>query len=141
MLPCRHDAFQAALFGANHGFGERVILLEIASTERNLKIKLPIHSRYEMKVPVLMCPEADKNDWLLLCNIVATDQVLQVMYDDGKRDHLAKLAVDGAGQTSDGGIPMKFYWKEHDEAMIALGRGLHWIRRKLLSFVASFVAL
>jgi hypothetical protein len=68
---------------------------------------------------------------LLLCNIVAIDGKVKVVFDDGKRDYLAKLTLSGAKPPKDGGLKIKLRWKEIDDAKITLEKSVRWIKRIL----------
>jgi hypothetical protein len=130
MLPHRYEVLNRALYGDEHGSGQRTLDLEMISGQKNLDIKLPVLCMYENN---LLClnTKIDKDDWLLLCNIVAIDGKVKVVFDDGKRDYLAKLTLSGAKPPKDGGLKIKLRWKEIDDAKITLEKSVRWIKRIL----------
>lgn len=72
-----------------------------------------------------------RDAWTHLCDIVAASSHVKVIFDDGEKDHLAKLvAVDGK-VPRDGGVEVRFMWKETDDAIILLDKGLRWIKEKI----------
>lgn len=133
MLPNRHGALNTSLYGNEHGFGERVLNLDMVSGQDNLDIKLPVLCRYAKDSLPILSTEINKNEWTLLCNAVATDWKgnVKVIFDDGTRDHLAKITLPGGKPPSDGGVQMRLCWKETEEANLLLGKGLGWIKLNL----------
>ncbi|EAT77452.1 hypothetical protein SNOG_15227 [Parastagonospora nodorum SN15] len=79
----------------------------------------------------------DKKDWMLLCSIVNSDRVVRVIFDDRKRDHLAKLTIPGAKPPRDGGVEMILHWEETDDALLLMEKSVRWIKRKLKQEVQS----
>lgn len=136
MLPHRYNTFERTLYGDEHGFGERTLSLEMVSGQNDLDIKLPLRCRYKDNMPILSTA-IDKKDWMLLCSIVASDRVVRVIFDDRKRDHLAKLTIPGAKPPSDGGVEMTFHWEETDDALLLMEKSVRWIKRKLKQEVSS----
>lgn len=130
MLPHRHETLSATLYGEEYGFGERIMTLDLQSGQDNLWIDLPILCRYEDNLPSLST-RTDKEQWKLFCNIVASQGVMKIILYDGVRDHLAKITVFGAAPPSDGGVKMKFVWKEMDDAMILLENSVKWLKKKM----------
>ncbi|KAF1911540.1 hypothetical protein BDU57DRAFT_524070 [Ampelomyces quisqualis] len=130
MLPQRHEALSAALYGEEYGFGERIMFLDLVSGQDNLWIKMQILCHYENNLPILET-RIDKDQWKLFCDIVAGHGVVKIILDDGARDHLAKVTAFGAAAPSDGGVEMGFVWKEIDDAMILLEKSVRWIKKKV----------
>jgi hypothetical protein len=62
---------------------------------------------------------------------VAIHGHVKVIFDDGERDYLAKLTVLEAKPASDGGVIMRFYRDENDDASIRFEKVVHMIKRKL----------
>jgi hypothetical protein len=108
MLPHRFEAFSKTLDGDEHGFGERILRLEMVSGQRNLDIKLPVVCRYEDNMLTFFAM-IHKNYWLLLGNSVVVDGHVKVIFDDGEHDYLAKLAIPGAKPPREGSVDMIFY--------------------------------
>ncbi|QRC97890.1 hypothetical protein JI435_152270, partial [Parastagonospora nodorum SN15] len=130
MLPHRYNTFERTLYGDEHGFGERTLSLEMVSGQNDLDIKLPLRCRYKDNMPILSTV-IDKKDWMLLCSIVNSDRVVRVIFDDRKRDHLAKLTIPGAKPPRDGGVEMILHWEETDDALLLMEKSVRWIKRKL----------
>ncbi|KAH8732656.1 hypothetical protein GQ44DRAFT_667906 [Phaeosphaeriaceae sp. PMI808] len=131
MLQHRHDALSRALYGDEHGCGERTLKLEMISGQENLDIELPVLCRYENNSPVLVTSKIDKSEWVSLYNTVEARGRVKVILYDGTSDYLAKLTILGAKPPSDGGNKMKFYWKESDDNMEFLEKGIGWITKRL----------
>jgi hypothetical protein len=79
--------------------------------------------------------QVEKSDWLVLCGIVADEGVVRVTFKDGTSDFRAKLTMPDAKPLRDGGVDVRFYWKECDETMIPLRKGVDWTVKKLKQFV------
>jgi hypothetical protein len=132
MLPSRHCALSTSLYGEEHGSGERILSLDMVSGQDNLNIKLPVLCRYTQDSFPILSTEINKNEWTLLCNIVAgARNHVKVIFDDSSRDHLAKITIPGTEPPRDGGVKMSFCRIETDEAKLLLGKGLGWIKMKL----------
>ncbi|OAL07125.1 hypothetical protein IQ06DRAFT_209658, partial [Phaeosphaeriaceae sp. SRC1lsM3a] len=67
----------------------------------------------------------------LLCDVVQVRSHVQVILDDGRRYHLAKLVAVGGRAPRDGGVEMRVVWKEMGGDMLLLERGLQWIKEKV----------
>jgi hypothetical protein len=106
MLPHRYKTLCKALYGEEHGFGERILRLELMSGQENLDIRIPVLCRYKDNTPSF-ATTIHKDYWPLLCNIVVVDGQVKVIFDDGERNYLAKLMVLDAKPPSDGGVVMR----------------------------------
>lgn len=131
MLPYRHAALSLALYGPVHGFGERTLALEMVSGQINLEINIPVLCHCENNVPALVTSRMDKAEWELLCSVVESDGNINVIIDDGEKDHLATLGVPAGRRPRDGGVEVRFWWKESDEVVRVMERGRRWVREKL----------
>ena len=131
MLPHRHAALSLALYGPEHGSGERTLDLEMLSGERHIELKLPLLCRYENNVPVLETKDVEKAEWELLCSIVESEGRVRVILDDGNKEYLGKLGVLGGEKPRDGGVEVVVRWREGEDVRRVLGRGVEWLRGKL----------
>jgi hypothetical protein len=68
ILNHRYLALNKALYGEEHGFGERIRLLEMVSGQRRFEIKLPVLCRYVHELPFLETGQIKK---LALCDIIS----------------------------------------------------------------------
>jgi hypothetical protein len=66
ILNHRYLALNKALYGEEHGFGERIRLLEMVSGQRGFEIKLPVLCRCVKDLPFL---ETGRIEKLALCDI------------------------------------------------------------------------
>lgn len=130
MLSHRHETLSAALYGEEYGFGERIMTVDALSGQDNLRIDIPVLCRYEDNLPILST-RIEKDQWKLFCNMVASQGVVKIIMYDGTRDHLTKVTVSGAASLGDGGVEMRFVWKEMDDAMILLENSVKWLERKM----------
>lgn len=130
MLPHRHETLSAALYGEEYGSSERIMALDLQSGQDNLWIDLLVLCRYEDNLSSLST-RIDKDQWKLFCNMVASQGVVKIILYDGIRDHLAKVTAFGAAPPSDGGVKMRFVWKEMDEAMILLEKSVKWLKKMM----------
>jgi hypothetical protein len=92
ILSHRHEALYKALYGEEHGFGERVTHLGMVSGQEDIDSRMPVLCRYKDSTPSFVTT-IYKDYWLLLCNIVAVDGHVKVILDHGECNYLAKLMV------------------------------------------------
>jgi hypothetical protein len=130
LLPHRHSALSHALYGSEHGSGECTPALTMVSGEVNLDLNKAVLCYYENNVPALLTTKVDSAEWDLLCSVVERADSVNVIFDDGERDFLAKLGVSGGAKPRDGGVEVRFQWKEKGEAIVLWEKGIRWVRKK-----------
>lgn len=124
MLAHRHSALNKTLYGEEHGFGERTLELEMLSTQRHIEIRMPVLCRYANNSPIPESRLVEQSDWSALCSIVANEGGVRVTFSDGTSDFRAKLVMPDAELPRDGDVKVLFCWKESDDTIVTLRRGL-----------------
>lgn len=116
-----------ALYGSDHGFGERKVKLNLTSGQRGFTIEMPITCHYEDNRPVLSTRGVSKSEWATLCKLVTDESVLKVIFFDDSHDFLARVTPVGAKPPKLDMYQVKFRWQEDDEVALVLKKSIKWI--------------
>jgi len=124
-------ALEEALYGSEHGFGERTLPLEMRSRTSGFCIKLPLICRYEDNKPTLLLDKVTKHVWDLLCGHVEEERIIKIKLDNGAETYDARLSIPGREPLERKRAEVNLQWQEYEEAKHALKKGLEWIKEKL----------
>lgn len=124
-------ALNEVLYGSEHGFGERILPLQMKSRTSGFSIKLPVIRRYEDIRPTLSLDKVTKHVWDTLCGHVEEERIIKIKLDDGTETYDARLSRPGREPLERKRAEVKLQWQEYEEAKHVLKKGLEWIKEKL----------
>jgi hypothetical protein len=124
-------ALDKALYGHEHGFGERILNLEIRSRSPRFNIKLPVTCRYSRNRPKFSTDRVTDSNWDMLCSFAAEEEFLRVEFCNSADSYDVRLSLPGKIPLEDFRTEMSLIWQKHDEAKIILRKGINWMKGKL----------
>ncbi|CBX95740.1 hypothetical protein IAQ61_004573 [Plenodomus lingam] len=131
MAAAHHQELNNVLYGPKHGFGERILNLNMTSGHDHLVLKMPVICRYHDNLPTFTSNMVTKDEWREFCHLVEDERVVKVVFSDGRHDFRGKVVIPGTKKPKEGIVGVVFRWAEYDDELVALQQGVSWLKKKL----------
>jgi hypothetical protein len=107
-------ALEQALYGHEHGFGERILNLEMRSRSPRFNIMLPVTCRYLGNRPAVSTDRVIDLTWDTLCSFAAEEEFIRVEFYTGVDSYDARLSLPGKIPLEDDRTETSLRWQEYD---------------------------
>ncbi|KAF1833037.1 hypothetical protein BDW02DRAFT_399852 [Decorospora gaudefroyi] len=125
-------ALSQALYGSEHGFGERILALQMTSRSPRYRIEFPICCRYKDNIPSFTADRVVRETWDALCGFASEEPFLRVKLAHDGSSYYARVSVPGNMPVQEGRVEVRLSWREYDEVRMVLRRGVEWVKKKLV---------
>jgi hypothetical protein len=86
------EALNVALYGPEHGFGERTLALRMTSRSSRYYIALPNTCRYSDNQPSISTDRVIPLTWVVLCELAGDEPFLRVKLSHGASYHFVGIS-------------------------------------------------